>query len=346
MAGRHGRNPSSKPDLCLTGMHDVAEFLGSHEPFRELDEAALEDLARPGGGRVLRGRNDDPGAGRRPSSIASGSSGGEPLSSSIAAGSSTCSARGRCSGTPRRCPGCRPASRCGPRRTSSVTRSGSTIACRCCSRPAGLRFLGRSILDRPTPRRSVAPRAGKLRRRNPAGVGPGPRAARPCRPGPDCPRRRPADGSRGRQLRRGQAQRRTRNRHRSRPALEPDRGRALGRRPTERGDDGSRALRGARADGRRADADDARPRHPPRAGAFGALRGPRGDPSASILSQPNPARPLCFAGRSPRPPTRRSYGRQPGDCVPGGDRPSPGRAGPGSDQPGDLGCRRRVDPAA
>ena len=27
-------------------MHDVAEFLSSHEPFRELDEAALEDLAQ------------------------------------------------------------------------------------------------------------------------------------------------------------------------------------------------------------------------------------------------------------------------------------------------------------
>ncbi len=46
-------------------MHDVAEFLSSHEPFRELDEAALED--RPAGrGRVLRGGDDDHGQGEGP----------------------------------------------------------------------------------------------------------------------------------------------------------------------------------------------------------------------------------------------------------------------------------------
>ena len=30
----------------MPGMHDIAEFLGPLEPFSELDEAALEDLAR------------------------------------------------------------------------------------------------------------------------------------------------------------------------------------------------------------------------------------------------------------------------------------------------------------
>ena len=146
-------------------------------------------------------------------------------------------------------------------------------------RPEGLRFLGRSILDRPRPAalspvelagvRGRGPDRGDSDRRAAGDRGARNRGAR-CGD---------AHGGRRRHLRRGPAQRRRlRDHDRPRPALEPDRcGPARGR-ARSGGDDLTGAVRWAGPDGRRADAADARPRHPPRAGGLGALGGARRRP--------------------------------------------------------------------
>jgi CBS domain-containing protein len=131
-------------------MHDVAEFLSSHEPFREMDEAALEDLARRveveffAAGTTILAQGEDPqdrirvvrrGAvelvdrGRVIDLLGEGEMFGHPS---------------MLSGMP----------------TGFEVRAEEDVLCYAIraddclpllSRPAGLRFLGRSILDRPRP---------------------------------------------------------------------------------------------------------------------------------------------------------------------------------------------------
>ena len=60
---------------------------------------------------------------------------------------STCSARASCSVMPRCCPGCPPASRRGPREDTVCYRIPADVAQEPLSRPAGLRFVARSLLD-------------------------------------------------------------------------------------------------------------------------------------------------------------------------------------------------------
>ena len=269
-------------------MHDVAEFLSSHEPFRELDEAALEDLAQrveveffaaettimaQGEGPqdrirvVRRGAVELVDRGRVIDLLGEGEMFGHPS---------------MLSGMP----------------TGFEVRAAEDVLTYALAaddvlpllgRPEGLRFLGRSILDRPRPT-ALSPvelQEFEVEAQTAATlIGEQPVIAEPETTVRDAVMRMEDDGATSvlvplngggfgimtdRDLRSNLIAA-------GRPADAPRSG----------GDDLTGAVRWAGPDGRRADAADAGPRHPPRPGGIGEFEGARRRPRHRSARGRNP----------------------------------------------------------
>ena len=103
--------------------------------------------SRGGRGRVPPGGHARSSTRARGRSSTCGSCARARWRSSTTAACSTCSDPASCSGTARCSPACRPASRRSPPRTRSATGSRAEVALPLLARPAGLRYVTRSLLE-------------------------------------------------------------------------------------------------------------------------------------------------------------------------------------------------------
>ena len=132
--------------MSATTAPDIARFLEQHPPFDALDAGEVERVAAAAeiefhrAGSTIFSQGADPVEHLRVVRPA-------PSRSCSTAACSTCSARASCSVMPRCCPDCPPALRREPVEDTVCYRIPADIAQEPLSRPAGLRFVARSLLD-------------------------------------------------------------------------------------------------------------------------------------------------------------------------------------------------------